>query len=96
MRGQEQLRLVFGQSRANFTAGTSLAFFAGRFVIDKTGLAGGYDMDLAWTPDEAAGGGLDAPSLFTALQEQLGLKLVPERGPVNVVVVDRAAEPEAR
>jgi uncharacterized protein (TIGR03435 family) len=70
----------------------SLAFFAGRFVVDKTGLAGGFDMDLAWTPDEAAGGGLDGPSLFTALQEQLGLKLVPERGPVNVLVVDRAAE----
>jgi uncharacterized protein (TIGR03435 family) len=70
----------------------SLAFFAGRFVIDKTGLTGGYDMELTWTPDGAAGDA-DGPSLFTALQEQLGLKLVPERGPVNVLVVDRAAEP---
>jgi uncharacterized protein (TIGR03435 family) len=71
----------------------SLGFFAGRFVIDKTGLAGGYNMELTWTPDEAAGGGSDGPSLFAALQEQLGLKLVPERGPVTVLVVDRAAEP---
>ena len=71
----------------------SLGFFAGRFVIDKTGLGGGYDMELTWTPDEAAGGGPDGPSLFTAIQEQLGLKLVPERGPVTVLVVDRAAEP---
>jgi bla regulator protein blaR1 len=73
----------------------SLGFFAGRFVVDKTGLAGGYDMDLTWTPDEAAGARLDGPSLFTALQEQLGLKLVPERGPINVLVVDWAAEPAA-
>jgi len=71
----------------------SLGFFVGRFVVDKTGLAEGYDMELTWTPDEAAGGGADGPSLFTAIQEQLGLKLVPERGPVNVLVVDRAAEP---
>ncbi len=73
----------------------SVGFFAGRSVIDKTGLAGGYDMDLTWTPDEAAGGA-DGPSLFTALQEQLGLKLIAERGPVSVLVVDRAAEPETR
>lgn len=66
----------------------SLGFFAGRFVIDRTALTGGYDMELTWTPDDS-----DGPSLFTALQEQLGLKLVPERGPVSVLVVDRAAEP---
>ncbi len=71
----------------------SLGFFAGRFVVDKTGLAGGYDTELTWSPDEAAGAGSDGPSLFTALQEQLGLKLVPERGPVSVLVVDRAVEP---
>jgi uncharacterized protein (TIGR03435 family) len=86
-----------GKAVAISQLATSLGVFAGRFVIDKTGLAGSYDMDLAWTPDgapdEAAGGGADGPSLFTALQEQLGLKLVPERGPVNVLVVDRAAEP---
>lgn len=74
----------------------SLGVFAGRFVIDKTGLAGGYDIDLTWTPDQAAGGGADGPSLYTALQEQLGLKLVAERGPVNVVVVDRADPPEPK
>jgi uncharacterized protein (TIGR03435 family) len=68
----------------------SLSFFAGRFVVDKTGLTGGYDMELKWSPDDS-----DGPSLFTALQEQLGLKLVPERGPVNVLVVDGAAEARA-
>jgi len=69
----------------------SLGFFAGRVVIDKTGLAGGYDVELSWAPDDS-----DGPALFTALHEQLGLRLVPERGPVNVLVVDGAAEPETR
>ncbi len=46
-----------GKSVAISQLATSLGFFAGRFVVDKTGLAGGYDMDLTWTPDEAVGGG---------------------------------------
>ena len=72
---------------------TSLSFFAGRIVVDKTALSGRYDLDLRWAPDEAARGDSDLPSLFTALQEQLGLKLVPERAPVEVLVIDSAAEP---
>jgi uncharacterized protein (TIGR03435 family) len=77
-----------GKAVAVSQLAASLGFFAGRFVINRTGLAGGYDMELSWTPD-----GSDGPSLVTALQEQLGLKLVSERGPVDVLVVDRAAEP---
>jgi uncharacterized protein (TIGR03435 family) len=68
-----------------------------RPVVDKTGLAGRYDFDLKWTPDESQFGGevpapaSDAPepTLFTALQEQLGLKLEAMRGPVDAIVVDR-------
>jgi uncharacterized protein (TIGR03435 family) len=67
---------------------TSLGAFAERFTVDKTGLAGRFDVELTW--DDAAG-----PSLVTAIQEQLGLKLVSEKGPVAVLVVDRAAEPSA-
>ena len=77
---------------------TSLAYFANRFTIDKTGLTGGYDVDLTWTPDQirlAGDGNGDSfgLSLFTALQEQLGLKLNTEKGPVDVTVEDNYAEP---
>ncbi len=58
---------------------------AGRLVLDKTGLPGSYEITLDWAPDGDA-----LPSLFTALQEQLGLKLVSTKGPVETIVVDHA------
>lgn len=65
-----------------------------RSVIDKTGLTGGYDIDLTWTPDDApAGDGDTGPSIFTALQEQLGLKLEAAKGPVETLVVDHVEMP---
>ena len=73
----------------------------GRPVVDKTGLAGRYDFHLKWTretgPDAAeAGKDTDAPPpLFTALQEQLGLKLQAGKDPVQVVVIDRIEAPSA-
>ena len=83
---------------------TNLAPFVHRFTVDKTGLTGGFDVELTWTPDQApsnvAGDALpevapssSGPSIFAALQEQLGLKLVSERGPVDVLVVDHLEEP---
>ena len=88
----------------------ALTPLVGRPVIDKTGLTGSYyDFTLRWTPDLGGGipglspGGPgtpqppadpDAPNLFTALQEQLGLKLENARGPVEVVVIDRIEKPE--
>ena len=72
----------------------------GRVVIDKTGIAGKYDIRLKWTPDLAADRptppGTTAeppPSIFTAIQEQLGLKLESTKGPVQVLVIDRAEMP---
>lgn len=68
-----------------------------RLVIDKTGLAGRFAFNLAWTPDqlptEAPPPGVppidpNGPSLFTALPEQLGLKLQPAKGRVDVLVID--------
>jgi uncharacterized protein (TIGR03435 family) len=61
-----------------------------RTVVDKTGLTGRYDISLQWTPDEgpSADPNADAPSLTTALEEQLGLKLVSTKGPVKTLVVD--------
>jgi uncharacterized protein (TIGR03435 family) len=82
----------------------------GRVVVDKTGLAGTYDFELTYTPENLGlGGGAppqlnggpapaidpNAPTLFTALQEQLGLKLDSDRGPVTVLVIDRVEQPTA-
>jgi uncharacterized protein (TIGR03435 family) len=57
-----------------------------RPVLDRTGLSGNFDLTLDWTPDDAP----DSISIFTALQEQLDLKLDASRGPVELIVVDRA------
>ena len=86
--------------------GTSMAALArllaapvGRLVLDRTGLAGSFDFDLEFTADPPAGAPLpppsdaNAPSIFTALEEQLGLKLQAERAPVEVLVIDRVERP---
>ena len=65
----------------------------GRDVVDKTGLAGKYDIKLTWTPDDLQGTADAGPTLFTAIEEQLGLKLRSSRGPVDVMVVDQAERP---
>jgi uncharacterized protein (TIGR03435 family) len=78
------------------TAALSI-FLSGRLhrkVVDKTGLTGQYDFTLQWSPDETTGesaaatGATQLPSLFTAVQEQLGLKLEAAKGPVETIVVD--------
>src|SRR5215472_8926700 len=77
-----------------------LSTMLGRTVVDKTGLTESYDIDLRFAPDP----GLQLPpgppgepsgaSIFTAIQEQLGLKLQAGKGPVEVIVVDSAEKPE--
>jgi uncharacterized protein (TIGR03435 family) len=81
--------------------------FVDRTVVDKTGLTGAYDVDLNFTPVETpfppGPGGPPAtttasdpnapPLIFTALQEQLGLKLKPETAPADVLVIDHVEEP---
>ena len=72
---------------------------AGRPVVDKTGLTGGYDFTLRWTPDDPGAGPASAdnnaqwPSLFTALKEQLGLRLTQAKQPIDVIVVDSVEMP---
>ncbi len=74
-----------------------------RPVVDKTGLPGKYDFDLEWAPDETQFGGEvpaaspDAPSppFFSAIQQQLGLRLVATRGPIQALVIDKAERPSA-
>jgi uncharacterized protein (TIGR03435 family) len=59
-----------------------------RIVVDKTGLTGRYDLKLQWTPDDAVATDNNLPSLFTAIQEQLGLKLDSTKEATPVLVVD--------
>ena len=69
-----------------------------RPVVDQTGLAGRFDFQLRWTRDEAAAAASEAdapPGLFTAIQEQIGLKLEPTRAPADVLVIDRLERPGA-
>jgi len=72
-------------------------FGGGRMVLDKTGLAGLYDWSLVWTPSNVEAGAAspnpEAPGLFTAIEEQLGLKLVSAKAPVQVLVVDHIEQP---
>ena len=82
--------------------------FVDRLIVDRTALKDFYEFELVWTPEQFAGrGGRDGgpiiangfeidpngPGLFTAIQEQLGLKLEPVRGPVEVMVIDRLEQP---
>lgn len=62
-----------------------LANVTGRVVVDKTGLNGWFRVDLEWSPEQTAA---DKPSVFTAVQEQLGLKLESTRELVDVLVID--------
>ena len=67
-----------------------LANVSDRIVVDRTGLTGGFQIDLEYSPDQTAS---DKPSIFSAVNEQLGLKLEATRGPVDVVVVDHVERP---
>ena len=103
---QDGTTVSTGNGRIEVQASDSVAVLAeelskvvGRDVIDRTGIDGRYDLKLRFTPDEGPGlinGQPDPnppPPLFTALQEQLGLKLEPAKGPVQVLVIDRVEMP---
>jgi uncharacterized protein (TIGR03435 family) len=63
-------------------------------VLDRTGLTGGFDLDLRYeSPSAAADTPSDAPSIFTAVREQLGLRLEQRREPREVVVIDYVEPP---
>jgi uncharacterized protein (TIGR03435 family) len=103
-RGQLQAQKAKAQMLANL-----LSNQLGRNVIDRTGLTDDYDFKLEWTPDisqppdpgekgfgegpEKAPTDPGGPSLFSAVQEQLGLKLEPQKGSVETVVIDRVEKP---
>jgi uncharacterized protein (TIGR03435 family) len=76
-----------------------LGTVTGRRVLDRTALAGKFDWTLDWVPDSSAPADDGAatppngPSIFAALQEQLGLKLEPGKAPVDSIVIDRITRP---
>jgi uncharacterized protein (TIGR03435 family) len=78
-----------------------LAVIVSRPTVDRTGLTGTFDVDLRWAPDpSSAGRGVGVPSIdpndpsiFTAIQEQLGLKLESTTGPVDFLVIDHVEPP---
>lgn len=89
---------------------SELSWWVDRIVIDATSLHDEFDLDLEWAPDvlpqapapfatsDPPGRSqkiANAPSIFTAVREQLGLTLEPERGAVDVFVIDRAERPAA-
>ena len=71
----------------------SLSGPAGRLVVDKTGLTGKYDLDLKWTPADSQGSDDSGPSIFAALEEQLGLKLESTKAPEDIVSVEHVERP---
>jgi uncharacterized protein (TIGR03435 family) len=90
-------------------AGRMPPVYTDRPVVDKTGLTGRWDIRLEFTrevglaapaylngePAPSVAADPNGPSLFTALREQLGLKLVPAKAPIEVIVIDHAEHPAA-
>ena len=73
-----------------------LMIYVDRPIVDQTGLQERFDFELRWTKDDAAATGTDSPpGLFTAIQEQLGLKLQPAKAPADVLVIDKVQRPSA-
>jgi len=91
--------LIEAKSMTVSVLGSVLSNQVGRMVIDKTGLLGRYDFSLHWSPDlgESSGDSTasedTAPSIFTALEDDLGLKLQPGKGPVETIVIDHVEKP---
>lgn len=81
----------------------ALSMLLGRRVLDKTGFTALFDVQLDFVPDETTlampppppGSGLSGVSIAQALQQQLGLRLESTKGPVDVIVVDKAERPSA-
>ncbi len=83
------------------TFASQISYSVQRPVIDRTGLSGEFDFTLRWAPQPEdrppakPAAAPDGPDIFTAIREQLGLRLMPGRGPVEVVVIDSDALPTA-
>jgi bla regulator protein blaR1 len=86
---------MIGQGVTTARLARGLSAQLGRPVVDKTGLTASYDLRLSWKDEDDDQADPNGASLFTAIQEQLGLKLESGKGPVEVIVVDRIERPSA-
>jgi uncharacterized protein (TIGR03435 family) len=89
--GKSQVQMTLSKASIDQLCGR-LSTFVSRPVVDQTGLTGVFDLKLSFTPDD---GESESPSIFTALQEQLGLKLESTKTPIDVLIIDRIARPSA-
>jgi uncharacterized protein (TIGR03435 family) len=90
---------VLGSDHTMSLLAETLGRYLDRMVVDKTGLDGRYELTLKWAPEDASepasatSASDNGPSIFTAIQEQLGLRLRPEKGAVPVLVIDHIQAP---
>jgi uncharacterized protein (TIGR03435 family) len=92
VRGTGRGRMQF-QKTSMLTLAQNLSENLNQTVIDKTGLSGTFTFTLEWAADLSQPDPDQRPSIFTAVQEQLGLRLESEKGPVEVLIVDRVERP---
>ena len=97
--GGNQVYAIGAQGISTDDLAQQLSRQLGTPVVNKTGLQGRYDFNLHWSDakkNEAEGnsGNASEPALFTAVQEQLGLQLQPQKAPTQVLVIDRLEKPE--
>ena len=97
--GYDSGHLFVGNGGPRELAAYLQRFVTNRPVLDKTGLTGHFDMDIHFTPEDApatpSATAPEYPSLFTAIRQQLGLKLTPTKAPAPVIVIDKVTEPTA-
>ncbi|WP_325381637.1 TIGR03435 family protein [Edaphobacter sp.] len=90
--GSQQQRKFTNNSMSDFALG--MQAYMDRPVVDETGLPGRYDFTLKWTPDNVPTSEPGAPpGIFTAVQEELGLKLEATKGPADVLVIEHVERP---
>jgi uncharacterized protein (TIGR03435 family) len=87
-------RLTGQKAPLSMLAG-QLTRMVGGTVADETGLEGGFDFNLEWTPEETPADLASAPSIFTAIQEQLGLRLEARKERTEIIVIDHVEKPDA-
>ena len=93
VRETRQAATLVGRGISMDALAARLSDSVNRVVVDRTEMRGSYDVQLSWTPDQSSS--TTGASIFTAVQEQLGLRLESARGPVDVLVIDGIEHPTA-